>query len=72
MWRTKKFYFRPSDEMSMKNVDKDAVNTNKAFLLATMVWTGLEPKRGRDAPDAIVVFVVQKKRNDISDHVTWS
>ncbi len=27
LWRTKKLHFRPSDEMSMKNVDKDAVNT---------------------------------------------
>jgi hypothetical protein len=27
LWRTKKWHFRPSDEMSMKNVDKDAVNT---------------------------------------------
>jgi hypothetical protein len=27
LWRTKKSHFRPSDEKSMKNVDKDAVNT---------------------------------------------
>jgi hypothetical protein len=27
LWRTKKSHFRPSDEMSMKKVDKDVVNT---------------------------------------------
>ena len=27
LWRTKKSHFRPSDEKSMKNVDRDVVNT---------------------------------------------
>ena len=27
VWRTKKSHFRPSDEKSMKNVDRDVVNT---------------------------------------------
>ena len=27
LWRTKKSHFRPSDEIRMKNVDKDDVNT---------------------------------------------
>jgi hypothetical protein len=27
LWRTKKSHFRPSDEVSMRTVDKDAVNT---------------------------------------------
>jgi hypothetical protein len=33
LWRTKKLHFRPSDEMSMKNVDKDAVNTKECFFV---------------------------------------
>ena len=32
LWRTKKSHFRPSDEMSMKNVDKDAVNTKISLI----------------------------------------
>jgi len=32
LWRTKKSHFRPSDEESVKNVDKDAVNTTIGFI----------------------------------------
>ncbi len=32
LWRTKKSHFRPSDEMSMKTVDKDAVNTKISLI----------------------------------------
>jgi len=38
LWRTKKSHFRPSDEKSMKNVDKDAVNTTIGLICYLDAW----------------------------------